>query len=96
MKLIGRTLAVLAAALIVVGFWLAVGSLSGSTGTMAGGMGGHGMENGFNLGGIVQLLPTLAIVAIVTAVVAPLKQRLLSKRRPSAPARGPRVATPAA
>ena len=36
MKLIGRTLAVLAAAMVVVGFWLAVGSLSGSSGTMGG------------------------------------------------------------
>jgi hypothetical protein len=96
MKLIGRTLAVLAAAAIVIAFWLAVGSLSGSSGTMAGGMGGHGMESGFNLGGIIEILPTLAVVAIVTAVVAPIKQRLLNKRRPSAPARGPQVATPVA
>jgi len=51
-------------------------------------MGGHGMESGFNLAGIVQILPTLAIVAIVTAIVAPIKQRLLNKRRPSAPTRG--------
>ena len=96
MKLICRTLAVLAAAMVVVGFLLAIGSMSGSAGTMAGGMGGHGMESGFNLGGIVQILPTLAIVAIVTAIVAPIKQRLLTKRRPAAPARAPRVATPAA
>ena len=96
MKLIGRTLAVLAAAMVVVGFWLAIGSLSGSTATMAGGMGGHGMESGFNLGGIVQILPALAIVAIVTAIVAPIKQRLLNKRRPSAPVRGSQTATPAA
>jgi hypothetical protein len=96
MKLIGRTLAVLAAALVVVAFWLTVGSLSGSSGTLAGGMGGHGMESGFNLAGIVQILPTLAIVAIVTAIVAPIKQRLLNKRRPSAPTRGTQVVRPAA
>jgi hypothetical protein len=96
MKLIGRTLAVLAAAMVVVGFWLAVGALSGSSGAMAGRMGGHGMENGFNLGGIVQILPTLAIVAIVTAIVAPIKQRLLNKRRPNASAHGRHVAKPAA
>jgi hypothetical protein len=96
MKLIGRTLAVLAAALVVVAFWLAVGSLSGSSGAIAGGMGGHGMESGFSLGGIVQILPPLAIVAIVTAIVAPIKQRLLNKRRPSTPVRGTQVATPAA
>jgi len=96
MKLIGRTLAVLAAAMVIVGFWLVIGSVSGSTGTMAGGMGGHGMESSFNLAGIVQILPTLAIVAIVTAIVTPIKQRLLNKRRPSAPARGPQAATPAA
>lgn len=100
MKLIGRTLAVLAAALVVVGFWLAIGALSGSAGTVAGamggtGMGGHGMESGFSLSSIVQVLPTLAIVAIVTAVVAPIKQRLLNKRRSSAPVRGAKVATPA-
>ena len=96
MKLIGRTLAVLAAALVVVGFWLAVGALTGSTGTMAGEMGGHGMESGFNLAGIVEILPTLAIVAIVTAIVAPIKQRLLNKRRASTPVRSPKVATPTA
>ena len=96
MKLIGRTLAVLAAALVVVAFWLAIGSVSGSSGTMAGGMGGHGMESGFNLAGIVQILPTLAVVAIVTAIVAPIKQRLLNKRQPSTPVRRPQVATPAA
>jgi hypothetical protein len=96
MKLIGRTLAVLAAAMVVVGFWLAIGLLSGSTGTMAARMGGHGMESGFNLAGIVQILPTLAIVTLITAIVAPIKQRLLNKRRPNMPARGPKVATPAA
>ncbi len=96
MKLIGRTLGVLAAAMVVVAFWLTVALLSGSTGTMAARMGGHGMESGFSLAGIVEILPTLAIVAIVTAIVAPIKQRLLNKRRPSAPARGLKVATPAA
>ena len=96
MKLISRTLAVLAAAMVVVAFWLAVDSLSGSTGTLAARMGGHAMERGFHLAGIVEILPTLAIVAIVTAIIAPIKQRLLNKRRPSAPARGPQVATPAA
>jgi hypothetical protein len=72
-----------------------VGALAGSAGTMAGEIGQHGMENGFNLGGIIEILPTLAVVAIVTAIVAPIKQRLLNKRRPSAPRR-PQVATPAA
>jgi hypothetical protein len=101
MKLIGRTLAVLAAAMVVVGFWLAIGALSGSSATMAAQMGGHamggqGMESGFSLGSIVQILSTLAIVAIVTAVVAPIKQHLLNKRRPNAVARAPKVATPAA
>ncbi len=94
MKLVGRTLAIMAAALVVVGFWLAIGSLSGSTGAMAG---GHGMGSGVNLAGIVDILPTLAIVAIVTAIVSPLKQRLLAKRvpakvRPSMAARRPLVA----
>jgi hypothetical protein len=96
MKLIGRTLAVLAAAMVVVGFWLAIGSLSGSVGTMAGAMGRHGRESSFNLAGIVEILPTLAIVTIVTTIVAPIKQRLLNKRQPGALARGPKVATPAA
>ena len=96
MKLIGRTLAILAAAVAVVAFWLAVGSLSGSSATIADGMGRHGMESGFNLAGIVQILPTLAVVAIVTAIGAPIKQRLLNKRRLNAPVRGPKVATPAA
>jgi hypothetical protein len=56
----GRTLAVLAAALVV-GFWLAIGSVSGSSGTMVGGIGGHGIESGFKLAGILEILPTLAI-----------------------------------
>ena len=77
-------------------FWLAIGSLSGSTGTTAVRMDGHGMESGFDLGGIVRIFPTLAIVAIVTAIVAPIKQRLLNKRRPNVPARGTQVAAPAA
>jgi len=96
MKLIGRTLAVLAVAMVVVGFWMAVGALTGSAGTVAGELGGHHMQGGFNLGGIVEILPTLAVVAIVTAIVAPIKQRLLNKRRPSVPARRPQTATPAA
>ena len=62
MKVIGRTFAVLAAALVVVAVCMAVGWLRGSSGTMAGGMGAHGMDGEFNLGGIVQILPTLAIV----------------------------------
>jgi hypothetical protein len=93
-KLIGRTLAVLAAAGVVVGFWLVIGALSASTGSVAGEIGGHGMQSGFNLGGIVEILPTLAIVGIVTAIVSPIKQRLISKRRPSAPDRRPQPATP--
>ena len=96
MKLIGRTLAVLAAAGVIAGFWLMIGALSTSTGSVAGQMGGHGMQSGFNLGGIVEILPTLAIVGIVTAIVSPIKQRLISKRWPSAPARRPQSATPAA
>ena len=96
MKLIGRTLAVLAAAGVIVGFWLVIGALSASTGSVVGEMGGRGMQSGFNLGSIVEILPTLAIVGIVTAIVAPIKQRLISKRRPSAPARRPQPATPAA
>ena len=96
MKVIGRTFAVLAAALVIVAFCMAVGWLRGSSGTMAGGMGGHGMDGEFNLGGIVQILPTLAIVAIITAIVAPINQRLLNKRRPNTPARGTQGATPAA
>jgi hypothetical protein len=95
MKLIGRTLAVLAVAMVVVGFWMLVGSLVGGTGSVAHEIGGHGLENGFNLAGIVELLPTLAVVAIVTAIVAPIKQRLLNKRRPSTAARRPQIATPA-
>ncbi len=96
MKLIGRTLAVLAAAGVIVGFWLIIGALSASTGSAVGEMGGHGMQSGFNVGGIIEILPTLAIVGIVTAIVAPIKQRLTSKRRPSAPARRPQVAAPSA
>ena len=101
MKLIGRTLAVLAAALVVVGFCLAIGALTGSSATAAAEMSGHAMggqgkESGFNLGGIVQILPALGVVAIVTAIVAPIKQRLLNRRRPSPAARGSKIATPVA
>ena len=85
MKLIGRTLAILAAALVVAGIVFAIGSLGASTSTgVANGMEmGHGMQGGFNLGGIIQILPTLAVVGIITAIVAPIKRRLESKRRPS-------------
>jgi hypothetical protein len=103
MKLIGRTLAILAAALVIVGILLVIGSFGGSTdavaSTNAGAIrefGGEHMQSGFNLGGIVQLFPTLAIVGIVTAIVAPIKQRLASKRRPGTPARRPQAASPAA
>ena len=98
MKLVGRTLAVVAAALVVVGFWLVIGALSASSGAVGaiGGMGGGHMQGGFNLAGIADLFPTLAVVAIVTAVVAPLKQRLISTRQPSTPARRPQAAAPAA
>jgi hypothetical protein len=100
MKTIGRTLAILAAAMVVVGFWLAIGALTGSTAAASavGGhdMGGNGMQSGFNLGGIVQLLPTLAVVGVVTAIVSPIQQRLLNKRRPSAAARGPKAVRPSA
>ncbi len=58
MKLVGRTLAVVAAALVVVGFWLVIGALSASSGAVGamGGMGGPHMQGGFNLAGIVELL----------------------------------------
>ena len=100
MKLIGRTLALLAAALVIVGVVFAVGSIGGSaTSTAAAGAGGmgHEMQSGFNLGGIVQILPTLAVVGITTAIVAPLKQRLENKRRSnklSARRQLPTTATP--
>ena len=98
MKLVGRTLAVVAAALVVVGFWLMIGALSGSSGAAGamGSIGGSHMQGGFNLAGSVELLPTLAIVTIVTAVVAPLKQRLISTRRPGTRARHPQAPAPAA
>ena len=88
MKLIGRTLAILAAALVVVGVLLAISSLGASATSTAAAAGmpsgaqmGHQMQSGFNLGGIIQILPALAVVGIITAIVAPIKQRLESKRR---------------
>jgi hypothetical protein len=96
MKLIGRTLAILMAACVIVGFWLVLGSFSAGTGALGGGMGGHEMQNGFNLAGIFEILPTLAIVAIITAIVSPIKQRLTSKRRPNQPARRPQATAPEA
>ena len=95
MKLIGRTLAVLAAArfsrvladdwLVERHHWYGVGE-----------MGGHGMQSGFNLAGIVEILPTLAIVASSPRLCRRSKQRLLNKRWPNAPARWLQSATPAA
>ena len=55
------------------------------------------MQSGFNLGGMVQILPALAVVGIITAIVAPIKQRLESKRRSnklSARRPAPTTATP--
>ena len=96
MKLIGRILAILAAALVIVGILLVIGSFSANGSTLGGHMDSHGMQEGFNLAGIVEILPTLAIVAIITAIVAPIKQRLISKRRPSTPAQRAQSSTPAA
>ena len=84
MKLIGRTLAILAVALVIVGVVFAISSIGASaTGTAAAGARGmgHEMQSGFNLGGIVQILPTLAVVGIITAIVAPIKRCLENKRR---------------
>jgi uncharacterized membrane protein len=100
MKLIGRTLAILAAALVIVGVLFAIGSIGASaTGTAAdGAIGmGHEMQGGFNLAGIVQILPMLAVVGIITAIVAPIKQRLESKRQSnklSSRRPAPTIATP--
>jgi hypothetical protein len=99
MKLIGRAPAILAVALVIIGVLFAIGSIGASaTGTAAGAIGmGHEMQGGFNQAGIVQILPTLAVVGIITAIVAPIKQRLESKRRSNKPSSRrpvPTIATP--
>ena len=81
---------------VIVGFWLAIGSFSASTGSLGASLGGHDVQSSFNLAGIVEILPTLAVVAIITAIVAPIKQRLASKRRSNTSARRPQATTPAA
>ena len=71
MKLIGRTLAVLAAAMVVVGFWLAIGALTGSTATAAGAIGGHDMgEHGMEAYAGFQLTTT-DYVSMTAAAGAP-------------------------
>jgi len=99
MKIIGRTLAILAVALVIVGVVFAIGSIGSAATSAASGARdmGHEMQGGFNLAGIVQILPTLAIVGIITAIVAPIKQRLGSRRRPnklSSRQPTPTIATP--
>jgi len=86
MKIIAYFFAAVAVALVVVGIVFAFGASSGVAV-------GHGMSATPSLAGIGNVLVNLGVVAIITAIVAPIKQRLGGKRQAGAPAR--RQPTPA-
>ena len=65
MKHMSRTLTLLTAATVIIGFWLVVGMLGRSTGVLVSEIGRYGVESGFTLADSVQILPTLAIIVIV-------------------------------
>ena len=85
MKYIAYAFALLAIALVVVGLVTAVGS----SGAAAAGatVARHGMAMGPSLSSIGNVFVNFAIVAVITAIVSPLKRRLERKRQASAPAR---------
>jgi len=90
MKIIAYFFAAIAVALVVVG----IVSAFGATSTVA--AVGHGMAATPSLSGIGNVLVNLGIVAVITAIVAPLKQRLGRKRQAGAPARRQPAPTTAA
>lgn len=78
MKMIAYFFAAVAVALVSVGIVVAFGSTSAAV--------GHGMAATPNLSGIGSVLVNLAIVAVITAIVSPIKQRLGRNRQAGAPA----------
>jgi uncharacterized membrane protein len=90
MKFIAYFFAAVAVALVVVGLVFAFGTTSAVAAA------GHGMSATPNLSGVASVLVNLAVVAVITAIVAPIKQRLERKRQASAPARRQHAQTTAA
>jgi uncharacterized membrane protein len=89
-KIVAYSFAAVTLMLVGIATVVAFGSASA---VAAGAALGHGMAATPTLSGIGSVLATLAVVAIVTAVVAPIKQRLLRTRKASAPVRQPARAT---
>ena len=90
MKIVAYFFAAVAVALVVVGIVFAFGTTSAVAAV------GHGMAATPSLAGIGNVFVNLGIVAVITAIVAPIKQRLGRKRQASAPARRQPTQTTAA
>jgi hypothetical protein len=81
MKFIAYFFAAVAVALVVIGLVFAFGTTSSVA------VVGHGMAATPNLSGIGNVVVNLAVVAVITAIVAPIKQHLERKRQAGAAAR---------
>lgn len=90
-KIIGRTLTILAVALVIVGMLLAIGSggtaAAGPAAGAAREMVGHHGSSGPNLFGIVSVVMNLGVIAAIIAIVSQLKRRLGRQGVAGAPAR---------
>jgi len=89
LKVIGRTLAILTAAMVIVGIALAVGSIGSAAAGPAAANAmeqGHEMARGASLAGLGTVALNLGVVALITAVVSPIKQHLVRKRKAATPA----------
>jgi len=84
-KYIAYGFALLAIALVSVGVFTAIGSSSAAAVSMASGRHGTAIEP--SLSSIGNVFVNLAVVAVITAIVAPIKQRLERKRQAGVPAR---------
>lgn len=84
MRIIGRTLIILAAALAVAGVvWALAGSGSAAASGMPGGGMEHGGEQGASLFGAIEVLKNLVVVGVIVGLTS-LASRLKSRRRPAA------------
>lgn len=82
MRIIGRTLIILAAALAVAGVVWALAGSAAASGMPGGGM-EHGGEQGASLFGAIEVLKNLVVVGVIVGLTS-LASRLKSRRRPAA------------
>jgi hypothetical protein len=89
-KIIAYCFAALAVALVVVGIVFTFGTTSAAVAV------GHGMSATPSLSSIGNVFVNLGVVAIITAIISPIKQRLGRKRQAGGPARRQPAQTTAA